>query len=113
VVRVNHGTFSGYTKGGCRCESCTAANREYQRERTERRRLNGIARGLGRLPVLGGRMPMPIGVTEDVSSKSLGMYVSSSMTFRQAVTARCSNCGATGKSNAKFGKRVERCGSCR
>jgi uncharacterized protein (DUF983 family) len=58
-------------------------------------------------------MPMPIGVTEDVSSKSLGMYVSSSMTFRQAVTARCSNCGATGKSNAKFGKRVERCGSCR
>lgn len=32
-----HGTYSRYTVGGCRCEACRAANREYERARTRRK----------------------------------------------------------------------------
>lgn len=28
-----HGTYAGYTRNGCRCKPCTAANTEYRRQR--------------------------------------------------------------------------------
>ena len=108
---MNHGTFTAYTKGRCRCEPCTAANREYRREWGIRRKRNEAAAKLGRLPVM-SRMPMAIGITPEVESTK-SMHLSSTMTFRQAVTARCSNCGATGKSNAAFGKKVNGCRECK
>jgi hypothetical protein len=37
-VIKQHGTRSTYTQYGCRCEECTAANREYDRERRRRER---------------------------------------------------------------------------
>jgi hypothetical protein len=48
---MNHGTRSGYTHFGCRCELCTEANRKYSREyirrkaRAIREMLEPIAQG--------------------------------------------------------------------
>jgi hypothetical protein len=36
VVPIPHGTYSGYTNHGCRCDECRQANSAYMREYRER-----------------------------------------------------------------------------
>ena len=36
MPRAPHGTLQKYTRGGCRCEACTRANRDWSRERRRR-----------------------------------------------------------------------------
>lgn len=36
--KVIHGTITGYTGGGCRCDACAAAGKEWRRKRQEKKR---------------------------------------------------------------------------
>lgn len=117
MTTLTHGSYASYTKGQCRCELCTEANRNYQRGRNEKRRYRK-AQDFGGGVIRSFRSPVPIPSEPDAFSLKGSGYarLTAIQDTYTGVQVTCKNCGASKRANPKLvgkARRIERCRYCK
>jgi hypothetical protein len=99
---MTHGTYTAYTRHGCRCEPCTEANRNYVRPRPRK--------GEVRFGMIEGLTPQVAQATEGRVGIQAG--INRFVSYR---IVKCASCGVSKAANSKLvqGRIIEKCYLCR